>query len=567
MVLAPEYPEMSQLVSAKQHSRVQDYLHVTASSSERERSSEDRPKTGVFTGSYVIHPLTKAQVPVWVADYVLTTYGSGAVMGVPAHDVRDYEFALRYELPITPVVRGPADEDGSLRGAYLGSGQMINSGKYDGMESNQAALRITEDLQQRGLGGSKVAYKMRDWLISRQRYWGTPIPIIHCPSCGQVPVPENQLPVYLPEMSNFQPDGSGRSPLARATDFAQTTCPACGKLAEREYDTMGGFACSSWYYYRFASPRYAHGPFDPSAMHQWLPVDLYIGGAEHAVLHLLYARFWTKVMADEGLLPFREPFQQLKNQGQLLALDGQRMSKSRGNVITPDVMVEEYGADALRLYEMFMAPFDQDIQWSTDGINGARRFLYKIWKLYQDSWAPESIGDPSDPQLERALHRTIRMVSEKIEGFRFNTMVSTMMEFVNMLSDRARQGRWQTAEFQKALEILLVIMAPAAPHITEELWLQTGHTYSVHQQTWPSWDAELAQSDNFDVAVQVNGKLRGVVQVDGEIDQAEIEVRARILPKVNQALNGCVVRKMIYIPGRLLNFVTYGETNPEGNGE
>jgi leucyl-tRNA synthetase len=429
----------------------------------------------------------------------------------------------------------------------------------------QAAQSITEELQRRGLGGSKVAYRMRDWLISRQRYWGTPIPIVHCRSCGEVPVPAQQLPVILPEMEKFQPDGSGRSPLARAVEYNQTNCPACGGLAEREYDTMGGFACSSWYYYRFASPGYYEGPFKPQAMHKWLPVDLYVGGAEHAVLHLLYARFWTKVMADEGLVPFREPFTRLKNQGQLLALDGQRMSKSRGNVITPDAMVEEYGADALRLYEMFMAPFDQDIQWNTDGINGARRFLYKVWKLYQDTWAPDLTGAENDAQLERERHRTIRLVSEKIEDFRFNTMVSTLMEFVNILSEQARLGKWRSKEYQKALETLLVLMAPAVPHICEELWQITGHSYSVHQQTWPDWDDSLACSESLEVAVQVDGKLRGVVKVSSEADQAEVEKKAQMLPKVIQALAGRFIVTIFFVPGRILNYVTGDRNRMEGS--
>jgi len=557
--IAPEHPLVEKLVTAERQQEVQNYIDLAVRQSEMERGRDSRPKTGVFTGSYVIHPLSQEHIPVWVADYVLTTYGSGGVMGVPAHDQRDYEFARAYQIPIRQVIQpGPTSVEGLL-GVYTGAGKLINSGVYDGLDNVLAAQNISEELQRRGLGGPKTAYRMRDWLISRQRYWGTPIPIIHCPRCGEVPVPEEQLPVCLPAMEDFRPDGTGRSPLARSDEFAPTNCPSCGQIADREYDTMGGFACSSWYYYRFASPSYSQGPFDPQAINKWLPVDLYVGGAEHAVLHLLYARFWTKVMADEGLVPFREPFKQLKNQGQLLAPDGQRMSKSRGNVITPDVMVQEYGADALRLYEMFMAPFDADIQWNTDGINGARRFLFKVWKLYQEYWQPGISTNVKDRDLERALHKTIRLVSEKIEAFRFNTMVST-------LSDRARLGNWQTIDFQTSLETLLVIMAPAVPHICEELWELTGHGYSIHLQPWPTWEEELACSERREIGVQVDGKLRGVLQVEDDLESEEVAQRAQEQPRVTQALGKRKIQKAIYVPGRMISFVTAKNAPDENKG-
>ena len=563
LALAPEHPLIERFVTPAYEQEVSEYIQMAARQSEIERSRESRAKTGVFTGSYATHPLTQERIPIWVADYVLTSYGSGAVMGVPAHDTRDLEFARVYGIPIQKVVQPDGETGDEVNDAYTGPGKLINSGQYDGWDNNIAATDIAADLERRGLGGAKVAYRMRDWLISRQRYWGTPIPIIHCPRCGEVPVPEDQLPVRLPEMENFQPDGSGRSPLARVEAFAHATCPSCGGKAGREYDTMGGFACSAWYYYRFVSPRYEHGPFDPEAMRRWLPVDLYVGGAEHAVLHLLYARFWTKMMADEGLVPFREPFTRLKNQGQLLAPDGQRMSKSRGNVITPDAMVREYGADALRLYEMFMAPFEQDIQWSTEGINGARRFLYKVWKLYADYWRAEPAQDTGDERIKRRLHQTIRLVSEKVEGFRFNTMVSTLMEFVNFLIEQGRHGQWKTADFQKSLETLLVIMAPAAPHICEELWYVTGHTYSVHQQSWPAWDEELACSQSSEIGVQVDGKLRGVVLASDGMGDEEVEAHAKSLPRVAAVISGRTIQNVIYVPGRMINFVTVDEQAPE----
>jgi leucyl-tRNA synthetase len=356
-------------------------------------------------------------------------------------------------------------------------------------------------------------------------------------------------------MEDFQPDGSGRSPLARLPEFVQTTCPKCGGPAQRETDTMGGFACSSWYFLRFTSPHYHQGPFEPAAMRYWMPVDLYVGGAEHAVLHLLYARFWTKVMADAGLLPFREPFARLLNQGQLMGLDGRRMSKSRGNVITPDEVVETHGADALRVYGLFMAPFDQDIAWSTEGIHGIYRFLNRLWSLYADTYAQSAAAQGEDEELERLLHRTIRRVSERIEGFRFNTMVSALMECANALGDRQREGRWRTAAFHRSLETLLVLIAPAAPHLAEELWQLTGHGGSVHAQPWPAWDAELARDEVAQVAVQVNGRLRAVMDAAPDLTQVEIEAQALAHPKVRPHLEGREIARTFYVPGKIFNIV------------
>ena len=413
-VLAPEHPAVAQITSPAQRARVEAYIEQAARRSELDRLAETREKTGVFTGGYVANPLSGEPIPVWVADYVLPSYGTGAIMGVPAHDQRDLEFARQFGLPVRVVIAPQGEvESGPPEQATTGPGIMVNSGPYNGLPGEDGARQITGALELRGLGRTAVTYHMRDWLISRQRYWGTPIPIVHCPACGEVPVPEDQLPVLLPQMEDFQPDGSGRSPLARLPEFVNTTCPQCGGPARRETDTLGGFACSSWYFLRFTSPHYDDGPFDPAAMRYWMPVDLYVGGAEHAVLHLLYARFWTKVMADAGLVPFREPFPKLMSQGQLIGLDGQRMSKSRGNVITPDSMVEAYGADALRIYEMFMAPFEQDIAWSVEGINGARRFVNRIWALVHETYhgsgpsresrpIPRAPAAPHGPPGERA---------------------------------------------------------------------------------------------------------------------------------------------------------------------
>jgi leucyl-tRNA synthetase len=418
-------------------------------------------------------------------------------------------------------------------------------------------------------------------LISRQRYWGTPIPIVHCQACGEVPVPADQLPVLLPPMQDFIPDGSGRSPLARVPEFLNTSCPKCGGQAQRETDTMGGFACSSWYYYRFTSPRYDQGPFDPKAMQYWMMptdagnpnlnqrtpqkpgVDLYVGGAEHAVMHLLYSRFWTKVMADAGMISFREPFATLKNQGQLMGPDGKRMSKSRGNVITPDSIAETYGADALRVYEMFMAPFEQDVAWSTEGINGARRFVNRVWNLFSKTWDyPTSSSaeviepSPNDLALERMLHRTIRKVTERIEGFRFNTMVSSLMEFVNALVDRQHRDHWRTSTYHQALETLLILMAPAIPHLTEEIWQLTNHSDSVHQQPWPAFNPDLARDELAQVPVTVDGKVREVISLPVDAIEEEAHQQAFAQPRVQQFLVDREVHKVVYVAGKILNIVT-----------
>lgn len=571
-VLAPEHPLVASITTGGQRAEVEAYLAETARKSELERMAEAGEKTGVFSGGYVTNPLSQERVPVWIADYVLPSYGTGAVMGVPAHDQRDFEFARKYGLPVKLVVRPDDGEAGSsqvgqetsLESAFEGPGRMVNSGQFDGLPNEEGAERIIDHLEQIGLGRRAVQYHLRDWLISRQRYWGTPIPIIHCPDCGEAPAPEADLPVLLPEMEDFAPDGSGRSPLARLPEFVNTTCPQCGGPAQRETDTMGGFACSSWYFLRFTSPHYHSGPFDPEAMEYWMPVDLYVGGAEHAVLHLLYARFWTKVLADEGLLPFREPFARLLNQGQLMGPDGRRMSKSRGNVITPDSIVAEYGADALRIYELFMAPFEQDVEWSTEGLNGARRFLNRAWNLvgetyFESAEAGGQAASGQDMELDRLRQKTIRMVSERIESFRFNTMVSTLMEYFNALAERQRDESgqaWRTASFHQALETLLVLLAPAAPYIAEELWQRTGHQGSVHQQAWPVWDEELAREETRQIPVQIDGKVREVITIPVEAGAAEVEALAMAQPKVQQHLEGREVARVRYIQGRILSVVT-----------
>jgi leucyl-tRNA synthetase len=558
-VLAPEHPLVTTFTTSEHAQEVRNYVTETALRSEIERLSETSEKTGVFTGGYVLNPLSDEWVPVWVADYVLPTYGSGAVMGVPAHDERDYQFAKKYGLPVKVVIAPPGYQGESIDQAYVEAGTMVNSRSFDGLPSAKGMARIGAYLEETGLGRVKIHYRMRDWLISRQRYWGTPIPIVYCDSCGEVPIPEDQLPILLPPMDDFSPDGSGRSPLARLENFVNTSCPECGEPARRETDTMGGFACSSWYFLRFTSPHYDKGPFKPDAMRYWMPVDLYVGGAEHAVLHLLYARFWTKFLADAGLIPFGEPFSKLLNQGQLMGPDGQRMSKSRGNVITPDKMVETYGADALRLYEMFMAPFDQDADWSTEGINGLRRFLNRIWNLYEQTYLKSAAYTAEDVELERRTHQAVHQVTERIENLRYNTMVSALMEYVNELGDRWRSDSWRTKTYFQALETLMVLLAPSAPHIAEELWFLTGHQGSIHQQSWPHWDADLAREEVVEVAVQVDGKLRTTLWI--AVDNSKDEVLEQVLglEKVQGHIAGRNIKNVIYVPGRVLNLVTSGK--------
>jgi leucyl-tRNA synthetase len=555
LVVAPEHAILSQITAESHREQVEAYRELTIRQSEIDRMVETREKTGVATGGFVIHPLTGEKVPVWVADYVLPGYGTGAVMAVPAHDQRDYEFAKKYHLPIRVVIAPPGYTGEELGEAWTEPGTLINSAEFNDLASQIGAQAISDALAERGLGGSKTTYRMRDWLISRQRYWGTPIPIVYCDDCGEVPVPEDQLPVSLPPMENFRPDGSGRSPLARVTDFVHTRCPICDQPARRETDTMGGFACSSWYFLRFASPRYAQAPFDPIETQYWLPVDLYVGGAEHAVLHLLYARFWTQVMYDAGLIQFQEPFPRLMNQGQLLAPDGSRMSKSRRNIITPDSIVIREGADALRIYGLFMAPFDQDVAWSTDGLVGAQRFIQKIWSLFQQCYLESALHTDEDSALECRIHQTIQNVTWRIDHFRFNTMISTLMEFVNHLVEVHRSNSWKSVTFHRALNTLILLLAPAAPHLSEELWSLTGHTGSVHTQTWPDWDPSKIEEETVQIPVQINGKLRAVLDIDSSMDEEDIKRIVINHEKIKPYVNRMLISRIIYIPGKAMSIV------------
>jgi len=564
LALAPEHPLTKPLTTGEQHGQVTAYVERAKRMTEMDRMAEDKAKTGVFTGAYAHHPLTGKLIPIWVADYVLMGYGSGAVMGVPGHDKRDFTFAKKYNLPIVEVI----SPDGGSYGpdeCYTGPGFMINSGSFTGLSTEEGSERLAEELAARGLGNKQISYKMRDWLISRQRYWGAPIPIIHCAQCGTVAVPDEDLPVRLPETDDFAPTDDGRSPLARVEEWVNTTCPQCAGPAKRETDTMDGFACSSWYFLRFASPHYDQGPFESGAMNYWLPVDTYVGGAEHAVMHLLYSRFWTKVMYDAGLVPFDEPFSELRNQGVLHAADGQRMSKSKGNVVTPDEVVVKHGTDALRTYILFIGPFDGDVIWDGANIKGVDRFLEKYWNLTWEmvsAGLPELAGSPeaelsaAENNFKREMHRIIHRVTDDLEKYKFNTAVAALMKYLNFLIDQ-RPNPISPAAWRQALETFTCLLSPIAPFITEEIWQEAlGHKErSVHQMPWPEYDKKMLEAEEITIIIQVNGKLRDKVTVPAGIDDRNLEKTVFARDRVQKYLNGKNVHKTIIVPQRLVNIV------------
>jgi leucyl-tRNA synthetase len=565
-VLAPEHALVERIATPNNQPAIQAYVERARRLTELERLSAERACDGVFTGAYAINPVNGRSVPIYVADYVLMSYGTGAIMAVPAHDQRDYEFAQRYGLPVVEVIHAADGEPGDAATgladrAYEGEGMMVNSAPFDGEPSTKAWYGIARMMEEAGYGNRTVQYRMRDWLISRQRYWGVPIPIIHCQRCGVVPVPEEELPVLLPHMPDYLPRGDGRSPLANLPSFVRVSCPACGEPARRETDTMGGFACSSWYFLRFPDRDYERGPFNPKAVQRWLPVDLYVGGAEHAVMHLLYARFWTKVLADAGLIDFREPFPRLASQGILHAADGKRMSKSRGNVVTPDDVIARYGADILRIHLLFMAPFDRNVVWDEEGIIGAERFLQRVWRLCQaDGKQLEGrVRSGSGEGLRRATHKTIRRVTEDVEAYKFNTALAAMMEFANTLwtnwEDLGSGQDPPLPAFHEATGVLIRLLAPFAPHIAEELWERQGGEFSVHQQPWPTYDPALTVDETVTLVIQVNGKVRDRIAVPAGITDDDARQRALESERVQHLLDGKQPRKMIVVPGRLVNIV------------
>jgi len=693
MVVAPEHPIVQEITTAEQKDRVGTYIKAVQAKSDVERQETDREKTGVFTGAYAINPINGEKIPIWVADYVLYGYGTGAIMAVPAHDERDNAFARAFNLPIRPVMTpvfrehnynieskdrpsvavvaydpasdkycvldwraegydtpawpgGGIDEGQSIEEAakrefteetgytdfvvdkvlpvaissyrvneyfplqrsirhialvtmrslkhnghegedyevgkyvvqwqdresilanmtgewkaiaefafnetiHVGEGTMINSGPYDNMRSEEVREKIVVDLAKKGVGKERINYKIRDWLISRQRYWGAPIPMIHCEKCGTVPVPEDQLPVVLPEIESYEPSGDGRSPLARVEEWVNVECPQCGGPAKRETDTMDGFACSSWYFLRYADPHNNDRAFDPEKIKYWLPVDDYIGGAEHAVMHLLYARMWTKVMQDAGLIDFGEPFKTLRNQGMILAPDGQKMSKSKGNTIEPDGLIEQgYGADSIRIMELFIGPWNQAANWSAEGMGGSFRFLQRVWALAQEVLEQQTPAEPGEDQL-RVINRVTKKVTDDIEALGFNTAIAAMMEAVNDLF----KIKQKESLAKQTIETLLQLLAPFAPHITEELWSQFGHEDSIHISEWPKYDEKYLASDTMTIVVQINGKVRAQLQVATDASEQQIIEQAKADERVARYLNGQEPKKTIYVPGRLVSFV------------
>ncbi len=556
MVLAPEHPLVEKLTTDAQRAEIEAYIDQTRRETEIERQSTEKEKTGVATGGYAINPVNGEKIPVWIADYVLMTYGTGAIMAVPAHDERDYEFAQKFGLPIVPVIENP-DPEAQAADEYVFHheyGTMINSGELTGTPGDVAVEKTIAWLEARGIGKGEVNYRMRDWLISRQRYWGTPIPIIYCDDCGIVPVPYEDLPVVLPSDSQFTP--SGKSPLQDDEKFLNVPCPRCGGPGRREADTLDTFMDSSWYWYRYLNPNYEDGPFDP-AMKDWVPVDQYTGGIEHATMHLLYARFFTKAMRDLGMIDFDEPFLRLFNQGIILGEDSEKMSKSRGNVVDPDDLVFELGTDTIRLFLMFLGPWDQGGPWNSRGIAGPQRFLDRAYTVVTETAgnATEARDDDATRDLRRVTHATIGGVTADIEEFGFNTAIAKLMEFVNELMKAKGTPVAQTTAWREATESLTLMLAPFTPHLAEELWQRLGKPFSVHTQSWPTWDEELAAADTIEVAVQVNGKVRDRITLPADATESDALTAGRASTKAQEYLTGKQVVKEIYVPGRLISFV------------
>ncbi|RMF50823.1 MAG: leucine--tRNA ligase [Anaerolineae bacterium] len=565
MVLAPEHPLVDKITSPQQREAVEAYKLQAARQSDIEREAADKEKTGVFTGGYAINPVNGAKVPIWIADYVLMTYGTGAIMAVPAHDERDFAFARKYGLKIIPVIQ-PEDAEplngDTMPEAYIGPGVMVNSGPFDGTRVTEAKGRknpgiaaVIDYLEEKGIGKEAVNYKLRDWLISRQRYWGAPIPMIYCEKCGWNPVPDDQLPIELPEDVDWKP--TGESPLKFHPTWKNATCPCCGAPAERETDTMDTFMCSSWYHLRYLSPHYDKGPFDPQEYDYWMPVDTYTGGIEHATMHLIYTRFFHKAMRDLGITKGKEPMIQLRNQGMVLGEDGEKMSKSRGNVVAPDDLVEKYGADTVRAYLMFFARWDLGAPWDSQGIEGAARWVRRVWSLFTgDEYKPGKPAPAVLRDLRRSVHKTLKQVTHDFENFDFNTIVSALMALLNDMGKAARQGAVGTPEWEEAVDIYLRMMAPVAPHITEEIWSEhLGKPYSIHQQPWPEVDEEATKEDEITIPVQVNGKLRDRITVPADASDEDIKAAALQAEGAQKYLAGKAPRKVIYVPKRLVNIV------------
>ena len=551
LVLAPEHPLARTLLTDETHELVENYINDAVKKSEIERSNDTKEKTGVFSGSYAINPATGQKIPIWIADYVLGGYGTGAVMGVPAHDDRDFAFAEKFELPVVEVIERPED-DIDTDACYHGEGVLVNSGAFDGTRSEDAREQIVAWLEQEGKGKSQITYKMRDWLISRQRYWGAPIPIIYCPEHGAVPVPESDLPVLLPDVDDFQPRGDGKSVLAAQEDWVQTTCPVCGSPARRETDTMDGYACSSWYLLRYTDPHNAQQAWAPDKANYWAPLDMYVGG-DHATAHLLYVRFWTHVFRELGLTDFAEPVKKLVYHGLIQAEDGRKMSKSLGNVVDPlEVINAGYGADALRTFELFLGPINENSSWNSRGIAGVYRFLNRLWTLVQEFNDSDKTGTSDTQKLDIIINSTTKKVTDDIHRLSFNTAIAALMECVNDLYKLKVAG--YSEDWRPHLKTLVQLVQPFAPHMAAELWQQLGETSQLDFVAWPVWDNAKIASDSLLIIVQVNGKLRAKLEVAA--DASEEQIKELALADVNvQKFVLAEPKKIIYVKGKLINIV------------
>ncbi|MDV5113686.1 leucine--tRNA ligase [Clostridium perfringens] len=558
VVLAPENPLVDEIVSAEQKEAVENYKEEAKKQSDIERQSISREKTGVFTGAYAIHPLTGKEVPIWVGDYVLATYGTGAVMAVPAHDERDFAFAEKFNLPINRVIEAKDGSETNL--PFCEHGILVNSGEFDGLTTDEAKEKIVEKLASMGLGEKKVNFRLRDWLVSRQRYWGAPIPVVYCEECGIVPVPESQLPVELPYDVEFAPDG--KSPLAKSEAFVNTTCPHCGKPARRETDTLDTFVCSSWYYLRYPDNKNTKAAFNPELINKMLPVDKYVGGPEHACMHLLYARFITKALRDMGYLNFDEPFTSLTHQGLILGPDGLKMSKSKGNTISPDDYIKEYGADVFRMYLMFGFAYTEGGAWSDDGIKSVNRFVERIERIIDTAREAISKGENNKTTMDKAekelnywRHNTIKSVTDDTDKLQFNTAIARMMEFINALSKYTQEKEMNLDFLKDVVSDYLRLLAPFAPHFSEEQWSLLGNSYSIFNEAWPKFDPKALVKDEVEIAIQVNGKIKNKIMVSSDLDEEGIKAAALADEKIIASTEGKTVLKVIVIKGRLVNIV------------
>lgn len=545
-VLAPEHSFVEKITTVEQKDAVNAYINEIKHKSDLERTELSKEKTGVFTGAFAINPVNGEKMPIWIADYVLVTYGTGAIMAVPAHDERDYEFAQKFDLPIKEVVSG----GDVTKEAYTGDGEHVNSDFLNGLGKQEAIENMITWLETNKKGEKKVTYRLRDWLFSRQRYWGEPIPIIHWEDGTMSAVPEEELPLVLPKTTEIRPSGTGESPLAIIEDFVSVVDPETGKKGRRETNTMPQWAGSCWYYLRYIDPKNNEALADDAKLKQWLPVDIYIGGAEHAVLHLLYARFWHKFLYDIGVVPTKEPFQKLFNQGMILGENNEKMSKSKGNVVNPDEIVESHGADTLRLYEMFMGPLEASIAWSTTGLDGARRFLDRIWRLFIEDngeLSPKVVNESSE-LLERVYHQTVKKVTEDLEGLRFNTAISQLMVFIN-------EAYKATVLPKEYVEGFVKLLSPIAPHLAEELWAKLGHNTTITYEAWPAFDDAKLVENEVEIVVQVNGKVRAKILVAKDVTKEQLEPLALEDDRVKEHIEGKTIRKVIAVPGKLVNIV------------